>query len=297
MDFLRPTSWKEALAVKAERPGVVPTAGGTDVMVENNFDHDRPEYLMDLHRIRDLGEWEVLEDSGRLETSAPYTRITENLRAELPGLALASHTVASPHIRNRGGVGGNLGTASPGGDAYPALLATGAEGEAEPAARSTRTIPIGDFHTGVKRNALAPDELIRAVHIEKGGGPQQFSKVGPRNAMVMAVCPFGLALDPTPRTVRTGIGSAAPTPVRAKAAEEFLDAALDEGGFCDNGKSVKPSIAKRFAGLCSASCNPIDDVRGTAGHRRNAVGVMARRTLSWVWQAYRGARPAAEGAA
>ncbi|MGW5764767.1 FAD binding domain-containing protein [Streptomyces tendae] len=296
MDFLRPGSWEEALAAKAEHPTAVPIAGGTDVMVEINFDHRRPEYLMDLNRITDLTEWEVQEDSVRLGASVPYTRIVENLRTELPGLALASHTVASPQIRNRGGVGGNLGTASPAGDAHPALLAAGAEVEAA-SVRGTRRIPIDAFYTGVKRNALEPDELIRAVHIRKADGPQQFSKVGTRNAMVIAVCAFGLALHPESRTVRTGIGSAAPTPIRATAAEEFLNAALEDGGFWENGKIVTPSAVKRFADLCSAACDPIDDVRGTADYRRRAVGVMARRTLTWTWESYRGARRTTEGAA
>ncbi|MEU1047360.1 FAD binding domain-containing protein [Streptomyces sp. NPDC005897] len=296
MDFLRPASWEEALAAKAEHPTAVPIAGGTDVMVEINFDHRRPEYLMDLNRVADLSEWEVGADSVRLGASVPYTRIMENLSTELPGLALASHTVASPQIRHRGGVGGNLGTASPAGDAHPALLAAGAEVEVE-SVRGARRIPIDAFYTGVKRNALEPDELIRAVHVDKADGPQQFSKVGTRNAMVIAVCAFGLALHPATRTVRTGIGSAAPTPVRATAAEEFLNAALQDGGFWENGKIVTPSAVKRFADLCSAACDPIDDVRGTASYRRHAVGVMARRTLTWTWESYRGARRTAEGAA
>ncbi|QHC32090.1 MULTISPECIES: FAD binding domain-containing protein [unclassified Streptomyces] len=296
MDFLRPASWEEALAAKAAHPTAVPIAGGTDVMVEINFDHRRPEYLLDLNRVVDLYEWETGEDSVRLGASVPYSTIMERLRAELPGLALASHTVASPQIRNRGGVGGNLGTASPAGDAHPALLAAGAEVEVASAARGTRMIPIDDFYTGVKRNALQPDELIRAVHVKKADGPQQYSKVGTRNAMVIAVCAFGLALHPESRTVRTGIGSAAPTPVRAKAAEEFLNAALAEGGFWDNGKTITPAVAKQFADLCAASCNPIDDVRGTASYRRHAVGVMARRTLTWTWESYRGTRRT-EGAA
>ncbi|MEU8587528.1 FAD binding domain-containing protein [Streptomyces sp. NPDC048664] len=296
MDFLRPASWEEALAAKAAHPTAVPIAGGTDVMVEINFDHRRPEYLMDLNRIGELGEWEVGEDTVRLGASVPYTKIMEQLRTPLPGLALASHTVASPQIRNRGGVGGNLGTASPAGDAHPALLAAGAEVEAE-SVRGTRLIPIDAFYTGVKRNALAPDELIRAVRVKKADGPQQYAKVGTRNAMVIAVCAFGLALHPDTRTVRTGIGSAAPTPVRAQVAEEFLAAALAEGGFWDNGKIVTPSIAQQFADLCAAACNPIDDVRGTASYRRHAVGVMARRTLTWAWESYRGTARTSKGAA
>ncbi|RDG36193.1 FAD binding domain-containing protein [Streptomyces corynorhini] len=295
MDFLRPASWEEALAAKAAHPAAVPLAGGTDVMVEINFDHRRPEHLLDLGRLGELRDWTVGERTVRLGACVPYAHIMEHLRGPLPGLALAAHTVASPQIRNRGGVGGNLGTASPAGDAHPALLAAGARVEAE-SVRGSRLIPIDAFYTGVKRNALAPDELIRAVHIEKAGGPQQFSKVGTRNAMVIAVCAFALALHPRSRTVRTGIGSAAPTPVRARDAEAFLTAALDEGGFWENGATLAPSLVKEFATLASAACAPIDDVRGTAAYRRHAVGVMARRQLGWVWDQYRGARRL-EGAA
>ena len=286
MDFLRPADWPEALAVKAEHPDAVPIAGGTDVMVEINFDHRRPERLLDLTRIGELGEWETGERTVRLGAGVPYARIIERLRPELPALALASHTVGSPQIRNRGTVGGNLGAASPAGDAHPALLAAGAEVEVA-SLRGTRMIPVEEFYTGVKRNALAPDELIRAVHIEKADGPQQFSKVGTRNAMVIAVCGFALALHPRTRTVRTGIGSAAPTPVRARAAEDFLNAALAEGAFWDRGETIPPAVAREFAQLCAGACDPIDDVRGSAAYRRHAVTVMARRTLGWTWQAYR----------
>lgn len=297
MEFLRPASWDEALAAKAEHPTAVPIAGGTDVMVEINFDHRRPDRLMDLGRIDELRRWEVGADTVRLGAGVPYAQIVEHLRAELPGLALAAHTVASPQIRNRGSVGGNLGTASPAGDAHPALLAAGAEVEVA-SVRGTRRIPVDDFYTGVKRNALAPDELIRAVHVAKADGPQQFSKVGTRNAMVIAVCAFGLALHPRTRTVRTGIGSAAPTPVRARVAEEFLAAALEEGGFWESRKTVTPSVARQFAQLAAGACQPIDDVRGTAAYRRHAVGVMARRTLTWAWESYRGTgRRTTEGAA
>ncbi|MEU2513920.1 FAD binding domain-containing protein [Streptomyces syringium] len=287
MDFLRPASWEEALAAKAEHPTAVPIAGGTDVMVEINFDHRRPEYLLDLNRIGELYEWQVGDRDVRLGAAVPYTQIMDHLRAELPGLALASHTVGSPQIRNRGSVGGNLGAASPAGDAHPALLAAGADVEAA-SVRGTRLIPVEEFYTGVKRNALEPDELIRAVHIRKADGPQAFSKVGTRNAMVIAVCAFGLALHPETRTVKTGIGSAAPTPVRARAAEDFLQAALDEGGFWDSGRIITPSVARQFAQLAAGACNPIDDVRGSAEYRRHAVAVMARRTLGWTWDAYRG---------
>ncbi|QPP05918.1 xanthine dehydrogenase family protein subunit M [Streptomyces bathyalis] len=287
MDFLRPARWEEALAAKAEHPTAVPIAGGTDVMVEINFDQRRPAQLLDLNRVTELHEWETGEEDVALGACVPYTRIIENLRRELPGLALAAHTVGSPQIRNRGSVGGNLGAASPAGDSHPPLLTAGAEIEAE-SVRGSRRIPVEDFFTGVKRNVLADDELIKRVHIKKASGPQQFSKIGTRNAMVIAVCGFSVALHPERRAVRAAVGSAAPTPFRASAAEDFLNAALEEQGLWDNGRAIPPSVTQRFAALCSAACNPIDDVRGSAAYRRHAVGVMARRTLGWVWDSYRG---------
>ncbi|MBB1254855.1 FAD binding domain-containing protein [Streptomyces alkaliterrae] len=297
MEFLRPGTWEEALAAKAEHPTAVPIAGGTDVMVELNFDRRRPGCLLDLGRIAELREWEVGEENVRLGAAVTYTAIIEDLSTRLPGLALAARTVGSPQIRNRGSVGGNLGAASPAGDSHPALLSAGAEVEVE-SVRGTRFIPVTEFYTGVKRNALAADELIKTIHVKKATGPQQFSKVGTRNAMVIAVCAFGLALHPETRTVRTGIGSAAPTPVRAREAEDFLNAALADGGFWESGKIISPSVARRFAELASAACSPIDDVRGTAAYRRLAVSVMARRTLDWAWDGYRGAgRGRTEGGA
>jgi CO/xanthine dehydrogenase FAD-binding subunit len=295
MEFLRPESWEEALAAKAAHPGAVPLAGGTDVMVEINFDHRRPSHLLDLTRVRDLYTVDAGPREVRLGAAVPYTRVIEELSGPLPGLALAARTVGSPQIRNRGSVGGNLGAASPAGDSHPALLAAGAEVEVE-SVRGTRSIPVEEFFTGVKRNALAEDELISAVRIQNADGPQQFSKVGTRNAMVIAVCAFGIALHPRTRTVRTGIGSAAPTPVRARAAEDFLGAALAEGGHWDSGAPLPDEVVREFAALVSGACNPIDDVRGSARYRRHAVGVMARRTLGWTWAEYRTGRTEQGGA-
>ena len=121
MDFLRPETLAEALELKASRPDAVPIAGGTDVMVELNYDHRRPAALLDLTRIPELGEW---SDGLRIGAGVPYVRIIDELGAQLPGLAMASRTVGSPQIRNRGTVGGNLGAASPAGDTHPVLLAS-----------------------------------------------------------------------------------------------------------------------------------------------------------------------------
>jgi CO/xanthine dehydrogenase FAD-binding subunit len=280
MELLQPSTWEEALEMKAAHPETVPIAGGTDVMVEINLDHRRPETVMDVTRIRELTEWGM--DGGLLRVGAgvTYTRLIDELGDRLPGLAIASRTVGSPQIRNRGTVGGNLGTASPAGDAHPPLLASDAQVELQSKA-GTRRVPLREFFTGPKRNAMRPDELIAAFLVEPAPGPQQFSKVGTRNAMVIAVCSFALELDPPRRRVGTGIGSAGPTPLRAVEAEEFISGELD----WDNHARPSDATLRRFGELVAAAAKPIDDVRGTAAYRRHALAVMARRSLEWTWVA------------
>jgi CO/xanthine dehydrogenase FAD-binding subunit len=286
MDFLQPTSWAEALAMKAAHPDALPIAGGTDVMVEINFDRHRPAAFLDLTRIAELSEWGEDGEHLRIGAGVTYTRLIEELGDRLPGLAMASRTVGSPQIRNRGTVGGNLGSASPAGDAHPPLLASGAIVELSSSA-GTRRLPVHEFYVGPKRNAMRKDELIAAFLIAPARGPQQFSKVGTRNAMVIAVCSFALAIDTERRRIGTGIGSAAPTPVMAPEAERFLAAVLDERGQWDKPAAVDASALQRFGELVAAAASPIDDVRGTAAYRAHALAVMARRSFAWAWDEYR----------
>ena len=290
MEFLRPRNWSEALAAKAANPDALPIAGGTDVMVELNFARRRPAALLDLTNVNELSGWAVVGDRLRVGAGVTYAEVTgergngsTDLGQRLRGLAMAARTVGSPQIRNRGTIGGNLGSASPAGDCHPSLLAAGAEVEVA-SVRGVRTIAIDDFFTGVKRNALAPDELVAAVWISDPSGPEQFAKIGTRNAMVIAVAAFALALHPDRRAVGTGIGSAAPTPVRAPAAEAFLTAALSEAGLWESRRPLPAAVITEFGSLVSAAARPIDDVRGTAAYRRHSLGVLARRTLNWAWQ-------------
>ncbi len=187
MEVVSPTSLDEALRVKAEHPDAVPIQGGTDVMVELNFDRRRPELLLDLNGVPELRGWTQENGRVRLGSGLTYTEAMEAPLAELmPALAEASRTVGSPQIRNRGTLGGNLGTASPAGDALPPLLVEGAEVELA-SVRGVRTMPLREFLVGPKRNAAERDELIAAVRVEPSRAPQTFMKVGPRNAMVIAV--------------------------------------------------------------------------------------------------------------
>ena len=280
MDFFQPATWSEALEMKAAHPEAMPLAGGTDVMVELNLDHKRPPAILDLTRVQELTEWGSDDGLLRIGAGVTYTRLIDELGDRLPGLAIASRTVGSPQIRNRGTVGGNLGTSSPAGDAHPPLLASDAQ--VELASRSgLRRVPVREFFIGPKRNAMKADELIAAFLVQPAPGPQQFSKVGTRNAMVIAVCSFALALDLGKRTVGTGIGSAGPTPLRAIEAEDFIQGELD----WENRSAPSEATLRRFGDLAASAAKPIDDVRGTAAYRRHALAVMARRCLSWTWAA------------
>lgn len=285
MDFLQPTTWSEAIQARAETPGLLPIAGGTDLMVEFNFDHRRPAPLMDMGKVEDADEWWREGDRIRLGAAVPYTRVLRELGQDLPGLALASRTVGSPQIRNRGTVGGNLGASSPAGDSAPTLIATRADVEIRGAA-GTRQVPIADFFTGVKRNCVGLDELIVAIWIPTDTGPQQYSKIGTRNAMVISVAGVALTLHPRTGRVGIGMGSVGPTPLPATAAEEFLSGELHAGDYWNTRADLPEHLVTEFGRQVAACAAPIDDVRSTAIYRRGAVKVMARRTLGWAWADY-----------
>src|SRR5262249_53825711 len=126
------------------------------------------------------------------------------------------------------------------------------------AARGARRLPLDQFLVGPKRNALEPDELIVAVHVSPSAAPQTFMKVGPRNAMVIAVCSLAVLVDRDRGELRAAFGSSGPVPAlgRAPLAE-----------------------AEGFPALVASAASPIDDVRGTAAYRRHALRVLAARGL------------------
>ncbi len=258
MDVFTPSTLDEALRLKSEHPDAVPIEGGTDVMVELNFDRARPPALLNLNRVRELRGWSREDGTVRLGASLTYSEAMQEPLAELlPALAEAARTVGSPQIRNRGTIGGNVGTASPAGDALPPLLVERAEVELA-SVRGSRTVALESFLVGPRRNALEPDELIIGVRVTPSGARQTFMKIGPRNAMVIAVCSLALAADPERGELRAAFGSAAPVTT-------FVSAPISE--------------RDGFAEQVAAAARPIDDVRGTAAYRRHSLRVMTERAL------------------
>jgi len=246
----------EALEVRAAHPEAVVIQGGTDVMVAVNFGRLDPSSVLALDGVEELRGWSRTDGSVRIGAGLTYAEAMRGPLAEsLPALAQAARTVGSPQIRNRGTLGGNLGTCSPAGDALPPLVALGAEVELA-SVGGTRTLPIVDFMVGPKRSALRPDELIVAVRSDARPRAQAFLKVGPRNAMVIAVVSVALVVDRERDELRAAYGSAGPV-------VGLVRAPLDEAG--------------AFPDVVAATASPIDDVRGTAAYRRHALRVLATR--------------------
>ncbi len=255
VDVFTPRMLDEALRLKAETPEAVPIQGGTDVMEGLNFGRARPTALLNLNEVEELRGWSRSDGSVWLGAGLTYTEAMEEPLGELlPALAEAARTVGGPQIRNRGTIGGNLGTASPAGDALPPLLVNGAEVKVA-SVRGERTIALDEFLVGPRRNALADDELIVGVSVDARTAPQTFMKVGPRNAMVISVVSLALRVD---GELTAAYGSAGPVP-------GVVRAPLDD--------------VSSFPDKVAAAASPIDDVRGTAGYRRHALRVLTKRAL------------------
>ena len=262
MEYTRPRSLAEALEARAQDPGADLLAGGTDLMVEVNFGHAKPEHIIGLRRVDDIAQ---IEDH-RIGAGVTWARLEES---EHRALAQLSRTVGSPQIRAAGTIGGNIGTASPAGDGLPWLAAVDAEIEVASVARGTRRLPWSEFFTGVKRNALEPDEVIVAAILpEHVPQVQEFAKIGQRSAMVISTVSAVVMRDDD-GTVRVALGSVAPTPIRASRAEALI---------AEN-PNPSESVLAEFARTVSEEVSPITDHRSTESYRRHAAGILARRLL------------------
>lgn len=279
MTVTMPTTLDETLEALAGDRSATVLAGGTDAMVEVNYEHRRPTSVVSLRRVADLRSWSVEAGVVRLGSTVPYTTIERELVDVAPALAQASRTVGSPQIRNTGTVGGNLATGSPAGDTIPVLAALDAVVEIA-SVRGVRECTVEELIVGVKRTTLASDELIVAVRFPVAAGPQEFLKIGPRNAMVISIATCAVVVDVAAQSFSCALGSVSPAPLRCREAEDFLGSALrwsTAGAHVDD-----PRTTETFGAMVGAAAAPIDDHRSTAAYRRHGVTVMARRALNRV---------------
>jgi CO/xanthine dehydrogenase FAD-binding subunit len=266
-----PHTIAEATALLDDHPDATILNGGTDLMVEVNFNHRRPDSVLLLRNVPQLSQWSINFDAGTITIGAgvPYSAMEKGeIAAAVPALAQAARTVGSPQIRAAGTMGGNLGTCSPAGDTLPVLSALEATIHLS-STNGERTVAFNDFMVGPKRNSRKANEIITAITMPITGARQGYSKVGVRNAMVISVASACFAI--VNNSPRLAMGSVGPTILRATQAEKFL---VDSSPDLNN---ISDAIAREFGRIASSEARPIDDHRSTAAYRSHAIGILAAR--------------------
>ena len=274
-ELIAPGSLAAVLDLIAAEPGVwTPIAGGTEIMVAHAAGRLRAPRLVSLWGIGDLRFVETKEDSIAIGAGTTFVDLRRHtlIAAELPLLAKASAWIGSIANQSRATLGGNLVNGSPAADSSPALLAYDAEIEII-SVRGRRRIPYSEFHTGYKRNALAADELLYAVHLPRRFAQhrQYLRKVGTRRAMAIskvALAATALLKNGIIDEIRLGAASLAAYPARLYKTESAL-----------LGKHITRDAiaAAREATLDEAQ--PIDDIRSTAEYRRRVAANLLEEFL------------------
>jgi len=272
-----PLTIREALDALSNTPDARLIQGGTDMMVEINFNHLKPNNMIALRRVQELRTWKKnIDGTVTIGAGVPYQEMeTGELKQLIPALAEAARTVGSPQIRAAGTLGGNLGTCSPAGDGLPVLFALDAVIHLQ-SNEASRELSIHEFMLGVKRNARSSNEIITAVTVPLLDGWQGYAKVGVRNAMVISVASACLAVDTTTQSVRIALGAVGPTIIRCRDAEFWLSGQFDLSSI----SGIDTAVAKEFGRRVALESKPIDDHRSTAEYRRHAVGILAQRLIT-----------------
>ncbi len=266
-DLIAPGDLGAVLELLAAEPGKwTPIAGGTELMVAFSAGRLSTPKLVSLWGIRDLRFIEAQAASVAIGAATTFLDLRRNatIATQFPLLAKAASWIGSIANQSRATLGGNLVNGSPAADSSPALLAYDAEVEMV-SVRGKRRVSYSDFHIGYKRNALAPDELLFAIHLPRRFAmhKQYLRKVGTRRAMAIAKVALGataLIEDGTIREIRIGAASLAPFPARLKATEQAL-----------LGQTVKRETVTAAHSALIAEVKPIDDIRSTARYRQRVA--------------------------
>lgn len=279
-DYCAPDTLDEALArlsVAAGKARVI--AGGTDLVVQMRAGIAHPTLLVDLRRLP-LRDIRIEGGCVVLGAGLTHTQVVESplIAEHFPALAAACRSIGGLPTRNRGTLGGNLVNASPAADTAPALLVYDAEVTLAKLG-SQRNLPLTEFFLGYRRTALEPDEILTEIRapVPPPRTASIFVKMGRRNALAVSVVSVAarLTLNEAGRVAiaRLALGSVAPTPLRAVAAEAQLE-----------GRVLDGNLIARAACEAQACASPISDVRASAGYRLRMVEVLSRRALNTAWQ-------------
>ena len=249
-------------------------AGGTDLMVLMNAGKlDAGEFL----DIWGVDELRGIADEGATLRIGSLTTYTQLIRSPLvqqyaPALVAASRTIGAVQIQNRGTIGGNIVNASPAGDTLPVLAASEAEIEIG-SLRGTRRVPLNQFYTAYRRTLLQPDELVLNVRLPKlrSGERDFFFKVGTRRAQAISKVVMSArakTLEGRIESIQIGIGSVAPTVIRARDTEGLL-----------MGRAITPALIDQARGEIAREIKPISDLRSTEHYRRVVTANLLARLL------------------
>ncbi|HKY47400.1 MAG TPA: FAD binding domain-containing protein, partial [Acidimicrobiia bacterium] len=250
-------------------------AGGTDLLLEMARGQ-RPdlETLIDLTRVAGLDDIAAVDEGIEIGATATHGRVASSalvIERALP-LAQACLEIASPQLRNRATIVGNVVTASPANDTISPLRALGTTLLiASPGGR--REAPLAGFHTGVRQIGLGPDEIVLGLRVRAMRRSERgvFVKLGLRRAQAISVIHMTIVLDfdgPTVRAASIALGSVAPTIIEAARAQVFLV-----------GRKLDPPTIEEASRLVGAAATPIDDIRASAGYRSEQLAVLSRRAL------------------
>jgi CO/xanthine dehydrogenase FAD-binding subunit len=262
-----PNTLTEAYDLLVERRGNAKViAGGTDLMVlMNAYQLDAAEFI-DIWRLNELRGITDEGDTIRIGALTTYTQLIRSslIRQSVPALVEASRTIGAIQIQNRGTIGGNIVNASPAGDSLPVLAAFDAEVEVG-SVRGVRRVAFNQFYAGYRQTVMEPDELLLAVRLPKLKDDERsfFFKVGTRRAQAISKVVLAVKAQVAEGTIKSigiGVGSVAPTVIRATQTEKSLTGA--------------PLDRDRFQQACqmvSQDISPITDMRSTEHYRRTVA--------------------------
>lgn len=274
--YLQPRTIEEVLehlAKYREQARII--NGGTDLLLEIEGGLRKPETIIDVSRIQGLAEIRLEDGLIHLGAGVTHNQAVASplIRENAYPLARACWEVGAPQIRNRGTVAGNIITASPANDTITPLMALGAQVTLQSAERGERTLPLKSFLLGVRKTALAPDEILTGISIPalKENERGTFIKLGLRRAQAISVVNAAVVLRFAGDTIKQAhitLGAVAPSIVSAPEAEQYLA-----------GRSLDTETINKAARLTAHSVHPIDDIRGSANYRREMVRVLTARAL------------------
>lgn len=276
-EYCAPANLQEAIGLMATHKGSANLlTGGTDLIVSMRTRRTQPGLVIDAKHIPELSELKMDKTGLVIGASVSCRTIYENpqVAEKYAALVDSASLIGGIQIQGRASIGGNLCNAAPSADSIPTLIAYSAVANVV-SDKGERQIPVEDFCLAPGKTVLADDEILVNIFIPAPAANTgaRFLRFIPRNEMDIAVANVAafVELDATGQnflSARIAIGSVAPTPLFVEAA----GAALTD-------KPISEESILNAAAIAKDAARPIDDMRGTAVHRKQLVEVLTGRAL------------------